>query len=79
MMRLVRDDDGSFLVLDRCVCECCLDFGTNIVGGGSGFSRSVFACLWPCVSEEGAQNADVEGTGALLVGCRMWEAEGYDP
>lgn len=68
MMRWVRDEDGSFLVVGGRVCGCCLEFGTKIVGGSSGFSRSVFACLWPCVSEEGAQDTDVEGAGALLVG-----------
>jgi len=75
-MRWARDEDGSFLVLGRCVCGCGLDFGTKIVGGGRGFSRSVLACLWPCVREEGAQDADVEGTGALLVVCCVPEAEG---
>lgn len=70
MMRWVRDEDGSFLVVGGGGCGCCLEFGTKIVGGGSGFSRSIFACLWPCVSEEGAQDTDVEGAGALLVGRR---------
>jgi hypothetical protein len=65
-MRWARDEDGSFLVLGR--GGCSLDFGTKIVGGGRGFSRSVFACLWLCVSEEGAQDGDVEGLCALLMG-----------
>lgn len=79
MMRWVRDEDGCFLVLGRRGCDCGLDFGTNIVGGGRGFSRSVFACLWPCVSEEGAQNTDVEGAGSLLVGYCVREVDGHDP
>jgi hypothetical protein len=71
-MRWVRDEDDSLLVLGR--GGCGLDFGTKIVGGGRGLRRSVFACLWFCVSEEGAQDADVEGAGALLVRC-LWCGE----
>jgi len=68
-MRWVRDEDGSFLVLGRCGCGCSLDFGTKIVGGGRGLRRSVFACLWLSVSKEGVEDANIEGAGALLVGC----------
>jgi len=45
MMRWVRDEDGSFLVVVLCGCGCSLDFGTKIIGRGRGFRRSVFACL----------------------------------
>ena len=74
LRRLVRDEDGSFLVLGR----CGLDFGTKIVGGGSGLGRSVTACLGPGVSQERAQDTEVERVGALLVCRRVPEVEGMD-
>ena len=62
--RWVRDEDGCFLVLGRRSCGCSLDFGTKIVGGGRGLRRSVIACLlWPWMSQEGAQDAEVERAG----------------
>jgi len=77
-MRLVRDEDGSFLVLGRGGCGCGLDFGTKIVGGGRGLGSSVTACLCPGVSQKRAQDAEVERAGALLV-CRcVPKVEGID-
>lgn len=76
-IRLVRDEDGSFLVLGRGGGGCSLDFGTKIVGGGRGLRRSITACL-VCsgVSQERAQDAEVERAGALLV-CRYAGSRRY--
>ena len=69
MMRWVRDEDGCFLVLGRRGCGCGLDFGTKVVGGCRGLGGGVFACLLLRVSQEGAQNAEIESAGALMIGC----------